>query len=373
MRVVFMTFGTRLADKRKDKGLSQESLANSIGVSASFISQVETGSRNPSYSSLLRISSELDIPVEYLMGGDIEEIEDPKDKIINRISKSFDSETKAKLIDYLYLIAGCKKYLDFPYFTSPMEYAQYIIRRYKLINLPINPMELAEHLGIHIVVSSETLDFEGVLYKCGEKPMIVLNGSIQYERRRKFTVAMLIGHLVMPWHVKEVFYREKDKRSLEIENTLEIEAREFAAALILPPTMLKEDFKNLIPGLESFEKLAYNKYDSSLIVIAQKYVQSHSKTTALITSDKGKITRVYGGHFSYKLTDQIMPGSMAMSLLETPPNEREIRRGLVTVDSWSKEIGNKTKIFEESLLDPKFGVIVTFLTLKYGKTSSNNT
>ncbi|MDR3539515.1 MAG: XRE family transcriptional regulator [Desulfosporosinus sp.] len=367
-----MTFGTRLADKRKERGLSQESLAKSIGVSASFISQVETGIRNPSYSSILRISSELDNPMEYLIGGDIEGIEDSKDKIINRISKSFDPETKNKLIDYLYLIAGCKKYFDFPYFTSPIEYAQYIIRRFKLINLPIDPMEVAEHLGVHIVVSSEALNFEGVLYKCGEKPMIVLNDGNPYERRRKFTVAMLIGHLVLPWHVKDVFYREKDKRSLEIENTFEIEAREFAAALILPPIMLKEDFKNLEPGLEAFEKLAYDKYDSSLIVIGQKYVQSHSKTTALITSDKGKITRVYGGHFPYKITDQILTGSIAMGLLETSPNEREIRKGLVTADSWSMEIVSQTKIYEESLLDPKFGVIVTFLTLKHGRTSSNN-
>lgn len=60
--------GTRLRDARLARGLSVRGLAQSLGVSASLISQIETGKTQPSVSTLYAIVSELGISIDELLG-----------------------------------------------------------------------------------------------------------------------------------------------------------------------------------------------------------------------------------------------------------------------------------------------------------------
>lgn len=359
-----MPLGERISDKRKEKGFSQEALANQVGVTSSFISQIEKGLRNPSYGLLQKISLALDVPVEYLVGGEVKGIEDPTSKIIASALRFLDTNKKSKLLEYIHFLTGTKKYYDFPFFDSPVEYAQYVLKRYKYSSPPIDPLQVARSLGVRVVTSEEDLEHEGILYKNCEEPIILLSPDMKYEPRRKFTVAMLLGHLVIPWHLKSVFYREKGKRSLEEQDQLGIEAREFAGALMIPPYMLRKDFKSMTPSLKSFEDLAYKKYGSSMLIIAQKYVQSHGRTCVLITSENKRFTRVYEAGFPYNLVNEVKPGSQAYSFLEKPPQVKEVRNGIINAAVWLENPPDGLKIFEESLLDPEFGTVVTFLQLK---------
>ena len=357
-----MSLGTRIEEKRKEKGLSQETLGTLVSISAAFISQVEKGKRNPSYGLLQKISTELDVPLEYLVGGDMQTLEDPITKLIASMTGSLDRNQKRQLVDYIHFLTGTKRYYEFPFLDSAVEYAQYLLRHYRIDEPPIDSFHLASQMGVEIVLSKDDLEHEGVLYKGGEKPIIILSPG--YKARQKFTVAMFLGHLSIPWHVKSVFYRERNKRSLEEDDRLEIEAREFAGELLVPTSVLKRDFKTMKAGIESFENLAESRYGSSLLVIGQKYQQSHSRTSAFLTSNGININRKYEAGFPYPLVDQLQEGSLAYELTNNPPSSKQIKKGYVPAESWIKNTSKSFEIYEESLFDPIFGFTVSFLQLK---------
>ena len=60
--------GARLRQERKDRGLSLRKVAQEVGVSASLISQVETGKTQPSVATLYALASLLSVSVDDLLG-----------------------------------------------------------------------------------------------------------------------------------------------------------------------------------------------------------------------------------------------------------------------------------------------------------------
>jgi serine/threonine-protein kinase RsbW len=69
-----MDIGSRLKELRGIRGISLRSLAEKVGVSASFISQVEQDKCQPSLETLRKISQALDVPTSYLLEADQDEI-----------------------------------------------------------------------------------------------------------------------------------------------------------------------------------------------------------------------------------------------------------------------------------------------------------
>jgi transcriptional regulator with XRE-family HTH domain len=61
--------GYKLAQARKDEGISQQQLAERTGVAKSTIGRIETGVLQPSVSIALRLARALDSSVELLFGG----------------------------------------------------------------------------------------------------------------------------------------------------------------------------------------------------------------------------------------------------------------------------------------------------------------
>jgi transcriptional regulator with XRE-family HTH domain len=58
--------GERLREERKRIGISQRELARRLGVSASLISQIESGQSKPSVSTLYAIVTELDVSLDHV-------------------------------------------------------------------------------------------------------------------------------------------------------------------------------------------------------------------------------------------------------------------------------------------------------------------
>lgn len=56
----------KLVEKRENLGLTQATVAKSVGVSRSFYGLIETGARNPSFGLAKRIASILKEPVTSL-------------------------------------------------------------------------------------------------------------------------------------------------------------------------------------------------------------------------------------------------------------------------------------------------------------------
>ncbi|MDB5398212.1 MAG: hypothetical protein QOD93_2099 [Acetobacteraceae bacterium] len=62
--------GTRIRAARRDRGLTQDELADTVGVSRSAVAQWETGRTGQITGNLSRIAAALEVNVEYLMHGD---------------------------------------------------------------------------------------------------------------------------------------------------------------------------------------------------------------------------------------------------------------------------------------------------------------
>jgi serine/threonine-protein kinase RsbW len=62
-----MNIGYRLKELRKVRGISLRNLAKKVGVSASFISQVEQNKCRPSLDTLRKIAEALDVTISYLL------------------------------------------------------------------------------------------------------------------------------------------------------------------------------------------------------------------------------------------------------------------------------------------------------------------
>lgn len=61
--------GQRIRNQRKEKGLSQEQLAELIGISLSFMGHIERGTRIASVETLARISKALEMDMHYIVFG----------------------------------------------------------------------------------------------------------------------------------------------------------------------------------------------------------------------------------------------------------------------------------------------------------------
>ncbi|MBL3808543.1 helix-turn-helix transcriptional regulator [Streptomyces sp. BRB081] len=60
--------GCRIADHRRAAGLSQDQLADRVGVERRTIQRYEAGTRDPGYSDLVLIADALDAPLAKLVG-----------------------------------------------------------------------------------------------------------------------------------------------------------------------------------------------------------------------------------------------------------------------------------------------------------------
>ena len=60
-------FGDRVQTLRKERGITQEQLAEDISKSVEHISYIERGERAPSFETILDIAKALKISVPYLM------------------------------------------------------------------------------------------------------------------------------------------------------------------------------------------------------------------------------------------------------------------------------------------------------------------
>ena len=66
--MLFVNFGERLKELRKGGALTQQQLANRLGVAKSVVSYYESGDRFPSYDVLIKIARTFHVTTDYLLG-----------------------------------------------------------------------------------------------------------------------------------------------------------------------------------------------------------------------------------------------------------------------------------------------------------------
>jgi transcriptional regulator with XRE-family HTH domain len=94
--------GTRIRAARRDRGLTQDELADQVGVSRSAVAQWETGRTGQVTGNLSRIADVLEVSVEYLMHGDDKraagEVQQGDELALLRLYRECDPEDRQMLL-----------------------------------------------------------------------------------------------------------------------------------------------------------------------------------------------------------------------------------------------------------------------------------
>lgn len=75
----YVDLGKRVRKQRQLIGLTQQELAERIGVSTSFVGHVERGTRKASLETLVALSNALGVSVDYLLAGSLQGGPDEED------------------------------------------------------------------------------------------------------------------------------------------------------------------------------------------------------------------------------------------------------------------------------------------------------
>lgn len=365
-RVIVMTLGQRLEKKRIEAGLSQLELAEKINTSPTMISLYESDSRNPSFKKLELISYYLKTTVDYLMNGALEAGNDPISKKISLAMRYLDVKQRNKIFEYICQITGTGIFnFDLPFCSTPVECARALIKKLEM-QLPIDVYSIAEQIGIEVIKVDKHEEDQGYLIKAGVKPIVILDESVANKERIKFTLAMLIGNFIMPWHLKGSFSRKHGEKSSEVIDPMQIESRKFAEELIMPMMHIEKEFKEFkeMPSYDTFCKLAYERYEVSATTFIKRYLSYFKREDIVfICSSEGCVSRIEEVGFPYEVSKDVNQKTFAGQLMHNMPNEKVILNGYIDASLWLIDAPEGLKVFEESYIDPQYGYAMTLLKI----------
>lgn len=95
-----MSFGKRLSEARKKKGLSQSEVAKGLGTKAPVISRYERDEAKPSIEAAANIANMLDISLDFLVGNTEQELDSKTIKRVIELNK-LPKEIKEKLYYFI--------------------------------------------------------------------------------------------------------------------------------------------------------------------------------------------------------------------------------------------------------------------------------
>ena len=118
-----MKTGALIAQMRKEKGMTQKALADSIGVSNAAVSKWETGKGFPDISLLEPLSNALGLTVSEILAGERLEDTSLSDTLVRDMAdiSSKEQAQKAKLYNWLIAITTAVLYLTVSLITGRWE------------------------------------------------------------------------------------------------------------------------------------------------------------------------------------------------------------------------------------------------------------
>jgi len=105
------TFGKKLQQIRKSKGLTQEKLAELAGVHEKHISKLELGTYKPSFNTLNKVLSALDLKVEDV-GLNLEKVSANDNPFYIKSMQILNNATEQELEFYYTLLKAGQKGID---------------------------------------------------------------------------------------------------------------------------------------------------------------------------------------------------------------------------------------------------------------------
>ena len=99
-----MTIGERLYNLRKEKGLSQEDLANELGVSRQTVSKWETGESSPDFDKIIPLCNYYGITSDELLSGKKDIVEAKKEEKKNNLARNIAISVSLYIISIIMII-----------------------------------------------------------------------------------------------------------------------------------------------------------------------------------------------------------------------------------------------------------------------------
>jgi transcriptional regulator with XRE-family HTH domain/Zn-dependent peptidase ImmA (M78 family) len=360
-----MSIKDRIIKKRKELNLNQTELAKRAGLQPPAISQYESGSRNPSYDALVKLSHALHVTVDYLVSGiePKEQVSEPTSKVLLKVFQNLNQEKKQKIMDYVFLSTGYPNILGF-FATDPKQYAQHVFNIIINKQFPIDIYGLAKRLNLSIIRGDLEGQAEALLLK--KNGTIILDQKIIHEARIKLTIATLIGHYLIPWHTQpSYYYRKQGKSTLTTDVVEEIEASSFATNLITPPEIIEKDLSKFSSGnisLKDLKQLADEKYKVSLTSLCNRLVEYDKTRFTVVNSSDFKVNKVFSGSMIIKENRELDQKSKAYELLAIPSKHEELKEGRVKASTWLDDPENSGVLYESSIYNPTYNAVLTLLT-----------
>ena len=117
-------FGTNLKRLRKQKGITQQEIANEINTSRSCISNYESGNRQPDNQTIKLIADFFDVSVDYLFGRSEVKTLIKSNSLMSDIQDVLTEMTSKKQLD----ISKCSTYVK----CAVIEFYTYLLKKEEL-------------------------------------------------------------------------------------------------------------------------------------------------------------------------------------------------------------------------------------------------
>ncbi len=193
--------------------------------------------------------------------------------------------------------------LDLDGVGSPGGLATRIFEIERDLPIPVPLEELCERLDIVSIGELETEGFEAALITDEVKSSgAILVARGRSRQRRRYSVGHELGHFLIPTHhppkgepllCSDEHMRLRDAMDQDRRRRMETEANRFAACLLMPPAVLREELRKIRqPDVTDIVRLA-ELFDVSKDAMAISYVEHSRQRVAVIVARNGRVLRSY--------------------------------------------------------------------------------
>ena len=324
-----MSAGARIKQARHRRGMSQRTLGDAAGVSATTISKYERGLSKPDSSVLVQVAKALDIkPGFFLRPARVRNVE-PAYRKLSKLGKKEERQVKEAIRDWLERYIELELIVqpdpahfemppDFPAQVESMaeveEAAEHLREVWQIGADPIeNLTELLEDHALRVGVIEAPEAFDACAFQAetdGGEHVIVTRENLPGDRQR-FNLAHELAHLIL--EVSGDLDEEKEKA-----------CHRFAAALLVPAALFQQDVgeERRSISLEELHILKH-KYGASMQMLMHRALDLDIISESLYRS--------FRIEFSRKGWRQDEPGD------DVPP-ERPSRFRLMTLRAVEEEL-----------------------------------
>ena len=267
----------RIKNARKLKMLSQQEVADEIGVSKQMISKYEKGQSIPDSTKLIKLANLFDLKIDYFFRANKVELGEINFRKKSRFSKkrqdSLKELIKIKLENYFWVEDALS--IDYSFnniirndkIQSLDDIEKVVLKLRQAWNIGIDPVhniiQILEDKEIKIIELEDIDDkFDGLACFVNDKyPVIVVNANFPVERKR-FTILHELGHLLLA--LPECDIRKEEQF-----------CNKFASEFLLPKKIIIDEFGGkrrhiTLPELIATQK----KYGISIQAIVYRLVDA---------------------------------------------------------------------------------------------------